>query len=163
MNGIKNQEENLVLYILVRNDLPSLTVGKMGAQTAHAGNQFIHQYLDNSESKKIKTQIKDWQGCANGFGTTITLSVTEQDIKDIVDAGTKYYFACDKVVDPTYPFMIDKELMSTVDETKLTADPFYTRDGKVALCRSEVTCGFIFGDKNDPALSFLTSKYQLYK
>ncbi len=156
-------EENLVLYILMRNDLPSLNSGKAMAQSAHAGNQFIYQYLDNSENKRIKTQIKEWQGCANGFGTTITLAVNKQDIKDIIDVGIKYHFACDKVVDPTYPFIVDKEIYDCIDKTKLTTEPFFTKDGNVALCREEVTCGFIFGDKNDPALSFLTNKYKLYK
>lgn len=156
-------KEDLVLYILMRDDLPSLNPGKMAAQAAHASNQFIHQYLDGSESKRIESQIKEWQSCASGFGTTIVLSVSEQDINDIINIGSKYYLACDKVIDPTYPFIVDRETYDCIDKTKLTTAPFFTSDDNVVLCREEITCGFIFGDKSDPVLRFLTNKYKLYR
>ena len=63
---------DIVLYILMRTDLESLTHGKACAQAAHAANQMVHtarafvgDYMAEME--------KQWRSGTGAYGTTVVL------------------------------------------------------------------------------------------
>jgi peptidyl-tRNA hydrolase len=95
------------LYILMRNDLPSMNPGKACAQAAHASNQFVSD-LDIQTPKNwdhVLDMYGEWAKSAKGFGTTIVLEASGPDIADAIEcAKSKGYFAAE-VWDPTYPFL----------------------------------------------------------
>ena len=67
--------DELRLYILVRNDLESMTPGRVAAQASHAANVFI-------KSKLFPTRkIREWENqTPQGFGTTIVLAASKSQI-----------------------------------------------------------------------------------
>ncbi len=70
------------LYVLMRSDLPSLNPGKAMAHAAHAANQFTFEYGNNPN-------VKRWQQDANGFGTTVCLSVNKAQLEETVKKAGK--------------------------------------------------------------------------
>ena len=126
-----------ILYILVRNDLPSLNPGKAMAQAIHAGHLF------SSKHHKDKA-YKEWAS-DRGFGTTVTLSADFHDINRLVGSHP----AGEWVMDPTYPIIVPRDTYEFVDITKLSAPATFTKDGQsVILCRKEYTCAYLFGERN---------------
>ena len=106
-----------VLYILMRNDLNSLTPGKAMAQSSHASNAFVkhierHTQNINAQSN-IKTKdhdiirsFRDWEFCtAQGFGTVLVLEAPMREIQPRVDMFKSMGYIADIVFDPTYPIV----------------------------------------------------------
>jgi len=158
--------KDLYAYCLVRTDLPSLGAGKAIAHAMHAGNQMTWREVVEPMSKgeKPNEDVMEWHRMAGGFGTTIALGDKNQlDFKTIgavVDAAKLLGFVADLVVDPTYPYLVDKELVQFMDKTVHTMDPVYGPPGKMVCFRKEVTTAYVFGDK--AALSVLLSRFGLY-
>lgn len=130
-----------ILYILMRSDMASLNPGKAMAQAAHAANKFgvVLEAARNVGTEDL-SMFSEWQRQAEGFGTTIVLDAKngtniENSIK-IAEAVGAYTGI---VLDPTYPL----------------------RDGDYLHLIPVVTCGWIFGLKEDlgPILDF----YSLYR
>jgi len=121
--------EGARLYILVRTDISQLNPGKLGAQAAHAGTQFVFDVLNKNDAD-LNVQMKDWadQG-GGGFGTKITLAATEAEIREVVAAMAGRNFQAGLVVDPTYPML------------NYFKQPF---------TRSELTCGYVFCPPSTP-------------
>ena len=135
---MKNTNKEYILYILVRNDLPSLNPGKAMAQVIHAGHIF------SATNHKTQAYI-DWAE-ARGFGTTVTLSADERTIDKLVDSVPTPQSGW--IVDPTYPLIAPADVLGMIDLNKLSEVPHITNDGKnVVLCRKEKTCAYLFGDK----------------
>lgn len=135
------KKENPVLYIIMRNDLASLTHGKSCAQAAHAANAFVHKMGRLKEVHSVKKLYRKWaKQTPQGFGTTIVLAGTV----DAFDDATKYIeqdggvtfrdeaCAFGTIHDPTYPL----------------------RDGEFTHLIPLDTCAWFFCDKNGgrPAL-----------
>ena len=129
------------LYILMRNDLPSLNAGKAMAQAAHAANQFIECY-----GKSLATIIReDWASIHSPFfGTTIVLSVDYSTLLNTLEKAQYLGVPYGKVWDETYPFVVDKEIASVINLQLLTADSIWKKDGQVVMFRNELTCGYVF-------------------
>ncbi len=91
------------LYILIRTDVPSMTMGKRMAQVAHAANQFIHE----NEWRPDRTGamgLKDWQeSTPQGFGVTIVKGVNERDMRGAVEMARRAGFPTGITHDPSYP------------------------------------------------------------
>jgi peptidyl-tRNA hydrolase len=134
--------ENLYLYILMRNDLGSLGPGRAAAQASHAANAFIHKFGG-------KTDVKEWQKqTPQGFGTAIVLGVNMEQLKQKLSEATHRGFFTEMVVDPDYVISVSKEIMPFIDNKNLGHfEPSPTDPTKYLLHREEVTCGYIFGDK----------------
>jgi len=107
------------LYILMRNDLDSLTPGKGMAQAAHAACAFT-----------IKMDVRDlydeWWIGRQGFGTTVVLAASLDQIKVMVEQ----YAEQDKLIagivrDESYP----------------------VKDGAETYHIDIDTCGYIFCDR----------------
>lgn len=110
------------LYILMRTDIPQMNPGKLGAQAAHAGTQFVFDVLKNGD-ESLRTAMAGWAEQGGGFGTKITLAATEEQIRDAVNGMEQLGYQAGLVVDPTYPM------------TNYFGE-FFTR--------SELTCGYVF-------------------
>ena len=67
-----------ILYILMRNDLPSMNVGKAIAQASHASAQFINNYRKTFEGEPYTSY---WLNEGKGFGTTVVLEGSKDSIK----------------------------------------------------------------------------------
>lgn len=123
------------LYILMRNDLPSMNPGRGMAQAAHAANQFIFEYPST-------VQIKNWQE-DRGFGTTICLSASEAQIIEIVQKADCRGVPAGLTYDPTYKYVLHMEIAKLIDPKTWTA-PAISKDGQCVLFRNELTCGYVF-------------------
>ena len=73
---------DLAVYVLVRNDLPSLTAGKAMAQVHHAGVQMMSKYFDNKVDVREYVDIGILHG-ADHFNTTIVLGASKTEIRKI--------------------------------------------------------------------------------
>lgn len=132
------------LYILMRNDIPSMNAGKAMAQAAHAANTFV------AEHGHLATVKEDW--CTEGtktkpwrhFGTTVVLAVTAEQLSFAIEKAEKADVPCGLVCDETYPFVTDREIAKLIPQDKQSAAAIYKEDGKVVMFRQEVTCGYIF-------------------
>ena len=134
-----------VLYILIRNDLPSMNVGRAAAQASHASNAFIHEF---GKRKDVKT----WQkSTTQGFGTAIILSASSPVIQSVLNS-------CDSisenipigwVVDPEYGVPVTKELFDFINKKVFSVEPLIKPDGTVVFFRSEKTCAYVFGRKSE--------------
>ena len=130
--------EDYILYILMRNDLPSMNSGKAMAQASHASNAFIKKYGTTK-------QAKDWAGeTTQGFGTVIVLSANKKQLEDAVSGSNMG----ECIIDPTYPYITNVEIANLIDPVNHTVPPIVKNDGSVVLHRKEITCGYVFGTKD---------------
>jgi len=134
-----------VLYIITRSidsDLPSCSHGKAIAQSAHAANHLVY---NNPGS----VMIKSWLEQGAGFGTTIVLSGTANDIYSVLNqCETDKKVLSSAVYDPEYPYFVDSDVAPYID-TKYDTAPRVDRGKKVILFRREMTCCYLFGQKSD--------------
>ena len=77
-----------VLYIFMRNDLPSLNAGKAMAQASHASAQFVKEFM-SSNNKNDNQYFQNWINEGEGFGTTVVLEGSNKDIWNLL---FKYFF-----------------------------------------------------------------------
>jgi hypothetical protein len=133
----------LILYILMRTDLPSMNAGRAMAQASHAANQFIHEnerLADGGENMLVKQWAMETRG---GFGTAIVLSATLDDIERAVkNVGPTERAA--KVVDPSYGRMVSTEVANFIPAYD-DVEPRVENGKNTTFYRSEVTCAYVFG------------------
>ena len=152
-----------VLYILMRTDLASMNAGKGMAQASHASNAFVFAELKKMLSSPwksvkdfykvfIKGEMKDaslfiqWvHSTTQGFGTVLVLGVNEIEMRTAVDVAASLGNVREPGVsgivhDPTYPLV----------------------DGDFCHFLPLDTCGYIFGDKNDPMLGAVVGNFNLH-
>jgi peptidyl-tRNA hydrolase len=131
---------NEVLYILMRNDLPSMNAGKAMAQASHASNQLTKTYGSTMSVKSWQEQTR------NGFGTVLVLAGNKDQIGEAIMKARGASFMAELVSDPSYPYRADKELAALIPE-KTDAIPRVENSNGFTLWRYEITCGYVFGDK----------------
>ena len=127
------------LYIFVRNDLPSLNTGKAMAQVTHCVSQFMGFDPECAE---------EWCAEADGFGTTIVMEGSKRDIDRLME-NVEYcgcYTSMGKVVDPTYPFRLQKEIIPYLREDAEIVYDKETMDkyGMVDATRRAHTASWIY-------------------
>ena len=158
--------ENIYAYCLVRTDLPSLGPGKAVAHAMHAGNQLTWRevVLPMKEGKPPSPEVVAWHELASGFGTTIALGDKNQidisTLNQVVDAAKKLGFVADLVVDPTYPYLVDREVYNLIDPSVHTLPAVTAGNGMMCCFRMEVSCGYVLGDKS--SLRVLLKSFGLY-
>ena len=148
-----------VLYILMRNDLASMNAGKGMAQASHASNAFVFAELKKM-LKRPWSSVKDFyrvfingdpenasglfirwvHSTTQGFGTVLVLGVDEVQMRTAVDVSRMLKFTADVIHDPTYPLV----------------------DGDFCHFIPLDTCGYVFGNKNDPVLGAMVGCFQLH-
>jgi peptidyl-tRNA hydrolase len=154
-------ERDLAVYVMVRNDLPSLTPGKAAAQVHHSGVQMM---VKHPTHKLVRQYIED--GVAQGadqFNTTLTVSANLRQIETAISRAKSMDVLCDILIDPTYPFFVDPEVA-----TLLEANPSVTRVGPVGnsgqelFLRSELTVAWMLGDRKDSLFKSIFESMPLY-
>lgn len=151
------------LYILsVTKEMPSMGRGKAVAHAAHAANLFTYEHMVRPllGGKEVSPDVLEWHESADGFGTTIALDVgTVADMNAVVDAADKAGFMADTVRDPTYPYMVDAEVLALMRPEVHTLDPIRLDNGMYVCHRNQATAAYVFGDKE--ALSAILGKFNL--
>lgn len=138
-----------ILYILMRNDLPSMNAGKAMAQASHASAQFVKEFM-SSNNKNDNQYFQNWINEGDNFGTTVVLEGSDKDIWNLLFKYTDEW--CQgHVMDSTYPFKAQKELLDLMDiKTKqkydITVCDNATMDnyGMINCTRNEHTCSWLF-------------------
>ncbi len=95
-----------------------------------------------------------------GFGTSIVLGVDCEQMKDVCHRAMSGRDNCcvESVIDPDYVITVSAEIMGCIDQSQLgNFEQSKTDPTKYLYHRSEVTCAYIFGDKEKltPLLSGL--------
>lgn len=152
-----------VLYVFVRTDLPSMTPGKAQAHSGHAANAFINQhYIKKAADAVIAMPVREWMAeTPFGFGTQINLRGEWNDVVQTaatVEEDRKGY--CEIITDPTYPYIVDSEILGLIDPKMHSVAPKDIGDGRWVCHRSENTAVYIFGYKDD--LEPYVGKYPLH-
>ena len=152
-------EKDLAVYVLVRNDLPSMNPGKAMAQVHHAGVQMMSKFGDE---RLVKEYIKIvFDNDAYHFNTTLVVSATEKQIEAAIGIARMCCAICGTVLDPSYPFFVDPELAPFV-----AADDNVTEVGpsgnKVLFVRPEMTCAWILMDRDDPEMRSIVAAMPLH-
>jgi hypothetical protein len=144
-------QQDLVVYVLLRTDLPSMNTGKAAAQVHHAGVQMMSKHHLHVLVQKYLQMGVD-QG-ADFFNTTIVLGASLDQIREALYTTKGYIqsdIVADVVTDPSYPFFVESaEIANLIPESIATAIKTMP-DGKVLMVREEVTCAWFCGDRNDP-------------
>lgn len=126
--------------------------GRAAAQASHASNAFIHKFGKRRDVKEWQKQTKQ------GFGTAIVLGVNYKKLAEFfVDGkniiGPRYphtltdWVVKELVYDPDYVIRISTELLPYLFTIKTVPDSI--KDNTVAVTRKEVTCGYVFGTKEE--------------
>lgn len=149
MSRKKKPDDYPVLYVIVRNDLSSMSTGKQEAHSGHAASAFHHNMTYLVEQGELDNEFVEWSSSTSqGFGTQINLDAGIDDIHAIYNICKQEGIICDLIVDPTYPFMPD---------IKLNAHLF----GFGAMTRNEITAMYVFGRKNDIRIKALLDGLRL--
>ena len=157
-----------VLYTLMRTDIPSMNPGKGMIQAQHAGHAFLHELPDLPKgSPKNREQVQLdlvelWKiESKQGFGTGLSIGVTEEQMRTSVEVAKILGFFANVVTDDTYPYQTTAEIARLIDPVRHTKEPVF--NGEHATCfRSEDTCAYVFGDKNDPMMAAFLGRFQLH-
>jgi len=160
-------EENtrdLVVYVLLRTDLPSMNPGKAAAQVHHAGVQMMARH---SRSQLVQDYVTD--GLAQGavsFNTTLVLGATMQDITDrrlAAEAVGDDSIVFNTITDPSYPFLVENmEIAALIPQDASTKIIRVLDNGKVLMVRPEVTCAWFCGDRNNSQFCSLFDGFNLH-
>lgn len=157
-------EQLPVLYVFVNTDLPSMNPGKAQAHSGHAANAFINQHAIKplQAGKRMAGEVAEWMGTTPfGFGTQINL---KGDWNEVVRTAAQVeedkVGVAELVVDQTYPYIVDGEIVRLIDPRNHTQIPFDLENGKFLCHRNETTAIYIFGYKDE--LEPYVGKYPLH-
>jgi hypothetical protein len=154
---------DLTVYVLVRTDLPSLNSGKAMAQVHHAGVQMVNKHRAQPLVRDYTTQGIE-QG-ADNFNTTIVLAATLEQIQRVSAQANQLNHSVvvfDIVTDPSYPFFVQNgEVADLIPESVAQAIK-QMPDGRILMVRSEITCAWFCGDRNDPQFRVLFDGLDLH-
>ena len=132
-----------------------MTPGRCMAQANHAASVLEHDF--GAESKCRRQEVKDWKGqTPQGFGTCIVLAASLKQIETIFETGEmKDWIMKGWVTDPEYGIRVTHEVAALLHQNydgKFCNYRFdySTADEKtVTVFRSEKTCAFVMGTKED--------------
>lgn len=145
------------LYILIRNDIPSLNPGKAIAQASHAVSQFM---------TKFPEEAKEWCEEADGFGTTIVMEGNKDNITHFIKSHGKKVPSGD-IIDPTYPFYLQKEIIPFLAKNAEIeyGEPSDNNYDTTPATRKEHTCSWflIENDDNEEYMEDLKYYFDVYK
>lgn len=152
-----------VLYVFVNTDLPSMNPGKAQAHSGHAANAFVNKAVLQPfrANKDVRQAAKEWIATTPfGFGTQINLKGEWSDVINTVAAWCEAGGIGELVIDPTYPYIVDAEIVKLIDPKTHTQIPFDLEDGRYLCHRNEVTAAYVFGYKDE--LEQYVGKYPLH-
>lgn len=108
MDHSKYIETQPVLCIFIRNDMKSMNPGKAAAQASHCASMLEKTIHKPETSDAVKTLHEKWSGeTSQGFGTALTFSIKEKDMKlldDLYQGDMAFQHSIFEIChDPTYP------------------------------------------------------------
>ena len=128
-------EDRFVMYVIIRNDLDSMTPGRACAQATHAANHCVYSLINIDDMRGLR----EWQNeTPQKFGTTIVLQADWLTILDVIDSIN---------------YMVGKHI-----KYGIVHDPeYHIQDGSVTHLIPLDTCAWIFGKKSDikPYIEYL--------
>lgn len=153
------------LFLLIRNDMDSMTLGRSCAMASHITDHFRNEISTISGTKTQEMQnfiidhVHDWALTTNqGFGTVYVMGITLNVLYEINDEISTFITAA--------PFKYDNEtplLELGMYDNGVTLDPEYgITDGATTHFLPMCVGGYIFGDSEkimkylrDRGISFL--------
>lgn len=150
-----------VLYIFVNTDLPSMNPGKAQAHSGHAANSFVYQncIVPMRSGQQVDESVLEWMSATTqGFGTQINLKAPWEEVEYLVNR--KVVPKSELVIDPTYPYIVDREVARLINICFHTIDPIDLGNGKFICHRKEATAAYLFGYKDE--LEPFVGKYPLH-
>ena len=137
----------------MRTDIPSQGPGRAAAQSSHATSVLEHNHKNHKSLKSWKAQTK------YGYGTTIVLGATSNEIIKILNSIPKLNVECSGwTFDPDYVIPVSSELIPFIKRQKLIGEGAFIEtvdqpDGskRYYLHREEYTCAYIMGEKESLA------------
>ncbi len=134
-------DQDLRLYILMRNDLDSMSVGRCMAQASHAANALETAHRNHPRVLKWKKQT------SQGFGTCIVLAACKEKIDDVIRRWPGA--TCGRVIDPDYGIKTTWELFKLIDKKKYHRWVSCDARGStgVVFFIKEMTCAYLLGTK----------------
>jgi len=150
------KDDTPILYVFVRTDMPSMTPGKAQAHSGHAANAFVHKHIvqrlkNGLTGIALDSNVVKWMNSTDqGFGTQINL---KGDWHKVVAAHFNATWhrhlgiITDIVSDPTYPYIVDDEVLKLIPRHLHTAEPIKLENGKFLCHRRESTAIYFFGTK----------------
>lgn len=156
-----------VLYIIMRNDLPSLNPGKLAAQASHVTSVFTANV-----DKKSKLYTEWSSQTEYNYGTVICLESSYENLNYIGRKFTNKNFGY--VYDPTYPCKVDKEIgeyflnNAYVNEGMFFFEKELNSENltEYYLLRNELVGAYYFCDRSnesDQLYQFIKNNFKLYK
>jgi peptidyl-tRNA hydrolase len=116
-------DDLVIQYIIVRNDMNSMTPGRCAAQAAHAANQSVKSLKEHGGNMIVDEWEKETE---KGFGTTIVLQADYDQLK-----------------------VLEKALMFDALDFGIVTDPeYHIEDGFTVHLFPVETCLWIFGRKS---------------
>lgn len=152
-------KHDYAVYLLMRTDLPSMNMGKALAQANHSGVHMAEKLLGKSKLYEAYITSGKKEG-ASGFNTTIVLGATKEEIEQAFNLATGD-IEFDKIIDPTYPFLVDREICHLIDPC-LARFEEHIDDRRSLYVRKELTCAWFLGDREDPNFKSLFNGLSLH-
>lgn len=137
-------DDRTILYLVMRNDLPSLNPGKLAAQAAHCANACVAQ-----ARKKRDPLLKGWEAQSKqNFGTTIVLGASLDAIQSMSRLTP--------VWDDTYPCSIPLEVADALlAEGTKEWSAVVTNRGNGVFLRRELVGGYVLANEKPDELEEL--------
>ena len=129
--------KNPAFYILMRGDMDSLNPGKAVAQGTHAQSLFDVS-MKMAQTESTQALYDQWLAQGGGFGTAITVEVTERQLHQVAEFAQRAGYPAGVVLDDSYPL----------------------QDGRTLHLIPVHTCGYVFGDKEE--VEILLRQFDLY-
>lgn len=131
-------DDPMILYVLMRRDLPDILSGKCMAQANHAGTQFMRDAarLDHPSNRP---HFMEWLGAGDGFGICVVLSVLSFEMRVALAQAHLAGIQNGVVHDPSYPI----------------------RDGDQIQTLPVDTCAYLFGRRS--RLQPIVGRFSLFK
>lgn len=141
-----------VLYVFVNTDLPSMTPGKAQAHSGHAATAFLYHNVVKPQRINASTipVVSEWMAATPwGFGTQINLKGPWHDVVNTLADYCEAGGLGELITDPTYPYIVDSEIVELIDRRYHSMEPRELDDGRWLCHRNAVTAAYMFGYKED--------------
>ena len=134
-------------YIIVRNDIPTMNIGKMAAQVSHCTTKLAVEVDVFYATHGGQKENREWLNNEN-IGTTIVMNGYGPDIKDFFSAVNEEFpnLYTNKVIDDTYPFIVPLDVARCLNKSVTVDWDSLDENGMVKCTRREWTCSGLFFD-----------------
>jgi len=153
-------------YVIVRNDMPTMNVGKMAAQVSHSTTKLAVEIDMFYATHGGQKENREWLNEDN-IGTTIIMEGISEDIRDFFTEFKSKFpnMYTNKVVDTSYPFIAPMDIAELFDKNVHVDWDEINEDGFVKCYTEMWTCSGLFFDGNEEdyrKVKELMKKYNIH-